>query len=35
MEELHLVYNRFVSMMTQEPDTVRLLPLEIVERRLG
>lgn len=31
VDELHLVYNRFVSMMTQEPETVRLLPLEIVE----
>jgi F-type H+-transporting ATPase subunit gamma len=25
------VYNRFVSMMTQSPETVRLLPLQIVE----
>lgn len=31
VDELHLVYNRFVSMMTQTPETVRLLPLEIVE----
>jgi len=31
VDELHLVYNRFVSMMTQEPETVRLLPLEIVD----
>lgn len=31
VDELHLVYNRFVSMMTQSPETVRLLPLEIVE----
>lgn len=31
VDEIHLVYNRFVSMMTQEPQTVRLLPLEVVE----
>lgn len=31
VDEIHLVYNRFVSMMTQTPETVRLLPLEIVE----
>ncbi|MGI6878939.1 F0F1 ATP synthase subunit gamma [Microbacterium sp. gxy059] len=31
VDELHVVYNRFVSMMTQEPETVRLLPLEVVE----
>src|SRR5690606_3069993 len=31
VDELHLVFNRFVSMMTQSPETVRLLPLEIVE----
>jgi len=31
VDEMHLVYNRFVSMMTQSPETVRLLPLEIVE----
>ncbi|MFT3798561.1 F0F1 ATP synthase subunit gamma [Microbacterium sp.] len=31
VDEIHLVYNRFVSMMTQEPETVRLLPLEILE----
>ena len=31
VDEIHLVYNRFVSMMTQEPETVRLLPLEVVE----
>jgi F-type H+-transporting ATPase subunit gamma len=29
--EIHIVYNRFVSMLTQEPEVVRLLPLEIVE----
>lgn len=31
VDEINLVFNRFVSMMTQEPETVRLLPLEIVE----
>ncbi|MGC5078372.1 F0F1 ATP synthase subunit gamma [Agrococcus sp. DT81.2] len=31
VDEIHVVYNRFVSMMTQEPNAVRLLPLEIVE----
>jgi F-type H+-transporting ATPase subunit gamma len=31
VDEIHLVHNKFVSMMTQEPETVRLLPLEIVD----
>jgi F-type H+-transporting ATPase subunit gamma len=31
VDEIHLVYNRFVSMMTQSPESVRLLPLEVVE----
>ena len=31
LDEIHLVYNRFVSMMTQSPEQVRLLPLEVVE----
>ena len=31
VDEIHVVYNRFVSMMTQEPESVRLLPLEVVE----
>lgn len=31
VDEIHLVFNRFVSMMTQEPQSVRLLPLEVVE----
>lgn len=31
LDEIHLVYNRFVSMMTQSPEAVRLLPLSIVE----
>lgn len=29
--EIHIVYNRFVSALTQEPQVVRLLPLEIIE----
>ncbi|MFS2280961.1 F0F1 ATP synthase subunit gamma [Microbacterium sp. OR21] len=31
VDEIVLVYNRFVSMMTQEPTALRLLPLEIEE----
>ena len=31
VDEIHIVYNRFVSMLTQEPQVVRLLPLEVVE----
>src|SRR3954447_19528780 len=31
VDEINLVYNRFVSMMTQSPETARLLPLEVVE----
>jgi F-type H+-transporting ATPase subunit gamma len=31
VDEIHLVFNRFVSMISQEPQVVRLLPLEIVE----
>lgn len=31
VDEIHLIFNRFVSMITQEPETVRLLPLEVVE----
>jgi F-type H+-transporting ATPase subunit gamma len=31
VDEIHLVYNRFVSMVTQQPTVVRLLPLEVVE----
>ncbi|MBC9926104.1 MULTISPECIES: F0F1 ATP synthase subunit gamma [unclassified Leucobacter] len=30
-DEIHLVYNRLVSMMSQVPQVHRLLPLEIVE----
>ncbi|MFC5338759.1 F0F1 ATP synthase subunit gamma [Leucobacter denitrificans] len=31
VQEIHLVYNRFVSMVTQEPQVTRLLPLQLVE----
>lgn len=31
VDEVHIVYARFVSMVTQEPEVIRLLPLEIVE----
>ena len=31
VDEIHIVYNRFVSMILQVPDVVRLLPLEVVE----
>ncbi len=31
VDEIHIVYNRFVSMLVQDPETVRLLPLEVVE----
>jgi F-type H+-transporting ATPase subunit gamma len=31
VDEIYLVGNRFVSMMIQDPVTVRLLPLEVVE----
>ena len=31
VDEIHVVYNRLVSMMTQTPEVVRLLPLEVVE----
>jgi F-type H+-transporting ATPase subunit gamma len=31
VDEVHVVYTRFRSMMTQEPTAVRLLPLEVVE----
>jgi F-type H+-transporting ATPase subunit gamma len=31
VHEVHLVYTRFRSMLTQEPTAVRLLPLEVVE----
>ena len=31
VDEIHIVYNRFVNMLLQVPEVVRLLPLEIVE----
>ena len=31
VDEVHVVYTRFVSMLNQEPTAVRLLPLEVVE----
>jgi F-type H+-transporting ATPase subunit gamma len=31
VDEIHFVYNRFVSLLSQEPQTVRLLPLEVVD----
>ncbi|GAA1570439.1 ATP synthase gamma chain [Leucobacter aridicollis] len=31
VQEIHLVYNRFISMVTQAPQVTRLLPLQIVE----
>lgn len=31
VDEVHIVYTRFRSMLTQEPTAVRLLPLEVVE----
>ncbi|GAA1998230.1 MULTISPECIES: F0F1 ATP synthase subunit gamma [Nocardioides] len=31
VDEVHVVYTRFVSMLTQEPTATRLLPLEVVE----
>ena len=30
VQEIHLVYNRFISMVTQIPQVVRLLPLQLV-----
>ncbi|MGZ5414015.1 MAG: F0F1 ATP synthase subunit gamma, partial [Aeromicrobium sp.] len=31
VDELHIVFTRFRSMLWQEPDVIRLLPLEVVE----
>lgn len=31
VDEVHIVYTRFINMVTQEPQVVRLLPLEVVE----
>ena len=31
VDEIHIVYNRFVSLVSQQPEVVRILPLEVVE----
>jgi len=31
VDEIHVVYTRFISMLTQVPDVIRLIPLEVVE----
>ncbi|NNG18927.1 F0F1 ATP synthase subunit gamma [Naumannella sp. ID2617S] len=31
VDEIQIVYTRFVSMITQKPEVIRLLPLEVVE----
>jgi F-type H+-transporting ATPase subunit gamma len=31
IDEIHIVYTRFVSMVAQQPEIIRLLPLEVVE----
>lgn len=31
VDEIHIVFNRFVSMLVQLPEVIRLLPLEVVE----
>lgn len=31
VDEIHIVFTRFVSMMTQQAEVIRLLPLEVVE----
>ncbi len=31
VDEIHIVYNRFVNMVSQVPEVVRVLPLEIVD----
>lgn len=35
VDEIHLVYTKFISMVKQEPVVVRLLPLEVVESEGG
>jgi F-type H+-transporting ATPase subunit gamma len=34
VDEIHVVYTRFKSMVTQEPTVIRLLPLEVVEEQV-
>lgn len=31
VDEIHIVYTRFVNMVTQVPEVIRMLPLEVVE----
>ena len=31
IDEIHIVYTRFVNMVTQKPEVIRLLPLEVIE----
>ena len=31
VDEIHILFNRFVNMVTQVPEVVRLLPLEVVD----
>ncbi len=31
VDEVHVVFTRFVNLVTQEPEVIRLLPLEVVE----
>ena len=35
VDEVHIVFTRFISMVTQEPEVIRLLPLEVVEGEVG
>lgn len=35
VDEIHVVYTRFKSMVTQEPTVVRLLPLEVEEQAVA
>jgi F-type H+-transporting ATPase subunit gamma len=35
VDEIHVVYTRFKSMVTQEPTVIRLLPLEVVEEQVA
>jgi F-type H+-transporting ATPase subunit gamma len=31
VDEIHIVYTRFINMVTQQPEVIRMLPLEVVE----
>jgi len=35
VDEIHFIYNRFISMVSQVPEVVRLLPLELAEAEAG